>query len=246
MNTNSKVVLGENAAHAAVVESTIVKGVPELLGKDVIKIDQDGIRKSLVKLDASIHANAVQCMLHAHKHGDTSLMRRLLIDIVDAKSGYRRQGLIAWMRRFSPMELSGDVIKLTGTINDEPIPWDVETANMTPFTDIPEFAEVVQWRPIFKNSLVQKVERALKDYRAAVENTKIEDGKVIGPVDPKKPYYDGIHLDRMDEIFDKIESATNEFQTFSDSTAEARAARKQLLQAEAALKATEPELAKQA
>lgn len=233
-------------AHKAVIGSVAVEGIPALLGKDVIKADQDGIRKSLIKLDASIHANAVQCLLHAEKHGDTSLMRRLLIDIVDAKSGYRRQGLIAWMRRFSPMELSGDVIKLTGTLNGEPIPFDVKTANMTPFTDIPEFAEMVQWKPVFKGGFEAKIERAIKDYRAAVENTKIENGKVMGPVDPKKPYYDGIKLDKMDTIFDQLEQVAGQFQTFADDTAEVVAARKQHQETERFLVAKTKEVEDQA
>lgn len=233
------VVSSESPAHLAVIASTAVSGLPHLLDKAIIKEDQNVIRVSLVKLDASIHANAVQCLLHAEKHGDTSLMRRLLVDIIDDKSGYRRQGLIAWMRRFSPMELHGDVIKLTGTINGEPIPFDVKTANDTEFTKIPEFAEMIQWRPVFKGGLVGKIERALKEYKASLANTKIEDGKVMGPIDPKKPYYNGIHLDKLDTIFDKIEAATAEFQTFADDTAEVVAARKVRDEANRYLKAME-------
>lgn len=232
---------------AVIAASAVEAGVmPELLAKDVIKKDQDGIRVSLVKLDVAIHANAVQCLMHAEKHGDTSLMRRLLIDIVDDKSGYRRQGLIAWMRRFSPMELRGDVIKLTGTINGEPIPFDVATANITPFTSIPEFAEKVEWRPQFKDGFVGKIERALRDYRSAVENTKIENGRVVGPIDPKKPYYEGIHLEKMDQIFDEISAASAKFETFSDDTATVHAARKQRAEAEATIAAAEAKVEQQA
>jgi hypothetical protein len=226
-------------AHSAVIHASAVNGIPELLEKSVIKTDQDGIRRTLVKVDASIHANAVQCLLHAEKHGDTSLFRRLLIDIVEPSSGYRRQGLIAWMRRFSPLELHGDVIKLTGTINGVPIPFDIETANRTPFTKIPEFAEMVAWRPMFKGGVVGKIERAMKEYKAAVENTVVENGHVVGPKDPKKPFYNGIHLDRMDTIFDKIEAATKEFETFADDTAEVAEARKARANADAFLKSKE-------
>lgn len=206
--------------------------LPELLEKSVIKANQDVIRTSLIGLDVAIHSNAVQCLLHAEKHGDTSLMRRLLVDIVDDKSGYRRQGLIAWMRRFSPMELKGDVIKLSGTINGVPIPFDCKLANETPFTKIPEFAEVVQWKPIYKGGVVGQIERAMKAYKASVENTKIENGRVVGPIDPKKPYYSGIHLDKMDNTFEKIESAVKEFETFNDDTAETEAMRKQRAEAD--------------
>lgn len=213
-----------------------------LLGKDVIKSNQDMIRVSLTKLDAWIHANAVQCLMHAEKHGDTSLFRRLLVDIVDKDSGYRRQGLIAWMRRFSPMELHGDVIKLTGTINGEPIPFDVEAANLTPFRKVDEFAEKLAWKPVFKGSLVQTIERALKKYKASVENTQILDGKVVGPIDPSKEYYSGINLDKMDTIFDELSATAAKFETFSDDTAEVEAARKAKAEAESYLSSKEKEV----
>jgi hypothetical protein len=217
-----------------------------LLDKEVIKSNQDMIRVSLTKIDPWIHANAIQCYMHAKKHGDTSLMRRLLIDTVEKESGYRRQGLIAHMRRFTPMELVGDNIKLTGTINGEPIPWDIETANMTPFRSTPAFDEALAHRPIFKGGLVGQIERALKKYKAAVENTKIENGKVVGPIDPKKEFYSGIHLDKMDAIFDQISAATAQFETFSDDTAEIAAARKAKAQADTFLKAKEAQVETQA
>jgi len=196
-----------------------------LLSSEVIKKDQDSIRVSLTKLDTAIHANAVQCLLHAEKHGDTSLMRRLLVDIVDAKSGYRRQGLIAWMRAFSPMELHGDNIKLTGTIDGVPIPFNVDKANMTPFTDLASAKELVPMKPVFRDNLTSQLERSLKAYRTSIENTKIDNGKVIGPVDAKKAFYDGIHLDKMDAAFDKIAQIIAEMNSFKDDTKDVRAAR---------------------
>lgn len=215
--------------------------LPELQGKEGIKKDQDGIRLTLVGLDAAIHANAIQCYMHAQKHGDTSLMRRLLIDIVDDKTGYRRQGLIAHMRRFTPMELSGDVIKLTGTINGQPIPWDIETAHTTPFRDIPDFAEQIVLKPVFKAGFEGQIAKAVKAYKASIENTKIENGKVVGPIDPTKPYYSGLYLDKMDEIFDEISKAAAKFETFKDDTAEVAAAKKTRDEANAFLKAKDEE-----
>lgn len=218
--------------------------LPELLAKDVIKADQDvNIRSPLMKLDTAIHANAVQCMLHAKQHGDTSLMRRLLIEVVDDKSGYRRQGLIGWMRRYSPMELAGDVIKLSGTINGQPIPWDILTASRTSFRDIDDLKEMIVLKPTFKGGFVGQIERALKSYKASIDNTLIENGKVIGPIDPKKPFYSGIHLDKMDDIFDAIKAQAAKFETFSDDTAEVAAARKTREEADRFLKEKEPQLA---
>lgn len=215
-----------------VVKSTAVEGMPHLLEKAVIKKDQDGIRVSLVKLDGRIHANAVQCLLHADKHGDTSLMRRLLVDIVDAKSGYRRQGLIAWMRQFSPMELKGDNITLSGTIDGERRPFKIEEANKTPFTSLASAREMLAMRPVFKDNLTSKMERAIKEYRAAVENTIIEPGKPPAPKDVKKPFYDGIHLDKMEQFFDTVEGQLSEVLSWADSTKDIYTARDALKKAE--------------
>jgi hypothetical protein len=232
-------VVTEAAAASAVIASVAVAGLPKLLDKAVIKTDQDGIRGTLVSLDARIHANAVQCLMHAEKHGDTSLMRRLLIDIIDAKSGYRRQGIIAWMRTFSPMELKSDVISLSGTLNGERRPFKVEEANKTPFTELAAARERVEMRPIFRDNLTSKVERAVREYKQAVDNTKIENGKVIGPKDPTKPFYDGIHLDKMDTVFDTIEQSLNELNALPDSTKDVRTAQMAMKKAQIELDASQ-------
>lgn len=231
------VVEGTNGAHAAVVEASATDGAITLLDKEVIKKDQDGIRRSLIKLDASIHANAVQCLLHAQKHNDTSLFRRLLVDIVDAKSGYRRQGLIAWMREFSPMELHGDVIKLTGMIDGERKPFRVTEANKTPFTDLKSAQEFVGERPVFRDNLTSQVDRAVKAYKAAVENTIVEPGKPARAKDPKKPFINALHMDKLEDGFAKIGGIINELNALPDSTKDVYDARVQMQKAEAAQKA---------
>lgn len=197
----------------------------ELLSKEVIKTDQDGIRKTLLGIDAAVHANAAQCLAHAAMHGDTSLMRRLLVEVVDAKTGYRRQGLINWMRKHSPMELKGDIINLSGIFNNvgELVahkrafpeanhdgwevggkrPFLVDEANSAPFTTDSGNAEKVA-RPVFKDTLLNPVTKAIKDFRAAMENTA--NGQ---PVDPNKPFYDGIHADAVTAVFDEMEAKIN-------------------------------------
>lgn len=208
-----------------VVEAEIK--LPSLWDKAEIKKDQDGIRKSLVKLDMAIHTNAVQCLLFAEKHGDTSMMRRLLVDIVDAKSGYRRQGIIAWMKKFSPMELKGDTINLSGVLPDgNKRPWRIEEANKSPFTTSAEFAERVG-RPIYRDTLMSKVNLAIKEFKAAVDNTL--DGK---PIDATKPFYDGLHVDKMTEFFDTIEAKVVDLSQYRDSTKEVRQATQQLAKAQ--------------
>lgn len=226
--TTTTVEVGSSISEKVEVKSVL----PELLEKTVIKKDQDGIRVSLIKLDAKIHANAVQCMMHAEKHGDTSLMRRLLVDIVDAKSGYRRQGLIAWMRQFSPMELKGDNITLSGTINGERRPFKCSEANVTPFTSLASAREQLAVRPIFRDNLTSKVSRAISEYRAAIENTIMEPGQPPKPKDIKKPFYDGIHLDKMEAFFDKLDVDLGEVLSWNDSTKDVRVARDQMVKAQ--------------
>lgn len=173
-----------------------------LIGKDEIKADQDVIRVNLVGLDASIHKNAVQCLMHAEKHGDTSLMRRLLIDIIDAKTGYRRQGLINWMRKFSPMELAGDTINLSGTDGKgAKRQFQIDLANATPFWLDRDNAERVA-KPVFRDTLMSKFDTAIKEFEASAANTL--NGK---PIDPSKPFYDGLHIDKMVEFFTNLKTA---------------------------------------
>lgn len=202
--------------------------MPDLMEKSAIKKEQDGIRRTLVKLDANIHSNAVQCLIHAQEHGDTSLMRRLVVEIIDSKSGYRRQGLIAWMRAFSPMELVGDVIKLTG-VNDkgERRPFDIEKADKTPFASTREFAEVAV-KPFFRESFLTKLEAARREYDRAKSNT-------IGgkPIDKTKAFWSGLHTDDVDAFFSSLDEALVKLETKPDNTRDVHLAKEQLAKANA-------------
>lgn len=202
-------------------------GLPAIWLKADIKKDQDGIKRSLTKLEAAIHANAIQCMMHAEEHGDTSLMRRLLIDIVDPKSGYRTQGLIAWMRHYSPMELKGDVIKLTGTLpNGDKRPWRIAEANANPFAKADEFREMAL-KPIYRETLTNKIMAAVREGRQAMANTV--NGK---PVDAKKGFFDGIHQDKVNAFLEDVEGKLVELDAFRDSTRDVRTAQQKLKEAE--------------
>lgn len=182
------------------IASEIVGSGLVLKSKDEIKSDQDLIRGTLISLDAAVHANAVQCMLHAEKHGDTSLMRRLLIDIVDEKSGYRRQGLIQWMRKYSPMELKGKDINLSGLdAHGVKRPFLVEEANLDHFAKNQQFREKV--KPLYQEVLLSKPSAFIKEIHQAMENTL--NGK---PIDVKKPYFAGLHGDKLVEFADYIKA----------------------------------------
>lgn len=213
-----------------------------LLSKEEIKAGQDKIKTNLTKLDAAIHINAVQCLLHAEKHGDTSLFRRLIVDTLDAKnSGYRVQGLINWMRKHSPMELKGDIINLTGSFDSaaqviaakkmfpevspdkfvlgERRPFLIDEANAHPFWTDQANAERVA-KPVYQDTLLAPINRVLKDLQAAVDNT--HNGQ---PIDPNKPFYDGIHADKVVNFAKSVKEMADALP--KDATRDVRMAQKQ-------------------
>ncbi len=167
--------------------------LPKLLSSDEIKLDQDSIKKSLTALDQQVHLNAVQCLMHCHQHRDTSLMVRLLTEIIDADTtGYRRQGLIAWMKYFSPMRLSGKTINMGGKVLDEATgkmveqPFDLEKAMLTHFWKLTREAPA-QLKPIYQQGVMGSIQKAIKDFEDAVSNTN-EAGE---PINKDRPYYRG-------------------------------------------------------
>ncbi len=209
-----------------------------LLDKEVIKTDQDKIRKSIISLDKSVHDNGVQCLMHAEKHGDTSLMRRLIVEILGvrtATTGYRTQGFINWMRKFSPMELKGDTINLSGIMTEagklamikqfpdidqallvvgEKRPFLVELANKTFFASDRDNDEQVL-KPVYTETLVSPVLAFSKKVTDAMENTV--NGK---PVDASKYFFDGIHGDALMNAATQIAAIVNALP--KDSTLEVR------------------------
>lgn len=99
-------------------------------------VKQIGIRIASIatrgkKLDLDIHFCAVQCMLHAEKHGDFTLSTRL----VDAmpKSG-RRKALVAWFKGFGPFNYSEEK-GFSKNKTADARKFDVKQANENPFYD---------------------------------------------------------------------------------------------------------------
>ena len=197
-----------------------------LMDKDVIKAGQDAIKVSMTSLDLAVHANAVQCLMHAEKHGDTSLMTRLLMDILDDKTGYRRQGLIMWVRAFSPMELNGKKITLTGMSEDGKTkrPFLIEKANATPFYSAPRFNSEIA-KPVFQDTLLAKWDTLVREFEAAWSNTQTVNGKPVA-IDPKKPFYDGVNSAQILEFVSKGKELRGEVK--SDDTREHYLARQRL------------------
>lgn len=225
---------------APVIQDEVKIILPALLEKDQIKANQDVIRTSLLSLDVLIHANVIQCYLHAEKHGDTSLMRRLLVDIIDDKSGYRRQGVIGHMKMFTPMELVGDVIKLTGMLPDGATkrPWRIEEANKSPFTGITALRETVG-KPVYRETLMSKINLAMKEWRNAKANTTQDEAGHNVAIDKTKPFYNGIHMDAMDAFFSEVDQALVPLTSKPDQTLEVQKARDLARKANAEVEALE-------
>jgi hypothetical protein len=212
---------------------------------EAIKEDQNGIKSDLTGLDQRIHLNAVHCLLHCSIHRDTSLMRRLLIDVIDTKTGYRRAGLINWVRKFSPMELKQDTINLSGLQSEAGIlsmakqfpgldmatwgiagkerPFLVEQAFNTPFWTDKDNNEMVV-KPVYREQLMSKIALSMKEFRAAIANTA--NGEAI---DVTKPFYDGLHSDKVIEFYNKLEVLLGELP--ADSTKVVRSAQQQIREA---------------
>lgn len=224
----------------------------EILDKQAIKDDQDGIKTVLGGLDLRVHANAIQCMIHAEIHGDTSLMRRLLVDTITEVTGYRRQGLINWMKKFSPMELKGkDNLDLSGVVTDDFMkslakqfpdlklpdlkegdkrPWLIEQANKTPFWTDKDNAERVA-KPVYRDAILGKFDLGIREFEAAFNNTTTAQGKAA-PIDATKPYYDGVQVDKALEFFQSMKNNVTNFRTaVKDDTREVRNAQATLRKA---------------
>lgn len=202
--------------------------LPKLLSADEIKLDQDSIKKTLTALDQQIHLNAVQCLMHCEKHRDTSLMVRLLVEIIAADTtGYRRQGLIAWMKYFSPMRLSGKTINMSGKGDDgKELPFNLEAALKTPFWQLTRETPNVL-RPMYQQGVIGAINKAIKDFEEAVANTK--DGQ---PIDKDKPFYKGKNVDTIVQF--AIEVKKLQAVVPADSTQDIDKAQKKQAQAAAA------------
>ncbi len=223
------------------VEKPVVVAAPQMTAlpgrweRDAIKSDQDGIRGDLTSLFGRIHMNAYQCLAHCAEHGDTSLLVRLLTDVVGPDSGYRRAGIIAWLRKYSPCELKGKTINLSGLNPDgTKRAFDLVGAWTNHFTTLKEAAE--GYRPVYRDVLVSRLEAAIKAFNDSVKNTLIVDGKPQ-PIDKSKPFYDGVNMDKMIDTFGKIETNVIELSTWQDKTKERREAEKTLREAQAELEA---------
>lgn len=126
------------------------------------------------KGDTLVHDAAIQCLAHAEKCGDTTLMDRLVKGL--GKS-VRVQALRLWVHDFSPIRWNGDdevgqakaTIGKDNTPNPNYRPYNVAAANETPFFAYAPGAERTA-RPLtfdavigLVESLETKIARAIKE-----------------------------------------------------------------------------------
>lgn len=84
-----------------------------------------------VKGDALIHEAAVQCIAHAEKHGDVTLLDRLIKGV--GKS-VRVEGLKVWTAEFTPIRWNGDgKVGMLKKGQNGYKPFDIAKAEATPF-----------------------------------------------------------------------------------------------------------------
>lgn len=186
-----------------------------ILSTQLIKDGQDSMKPLFGSLDQLVHDNAVQCLIHAELYKDTSLLRRLLVDTLPLKGGFRRAGLINWIRYNSPCELTSDKnVNLSGV--DERgnrRAFNIERAQAIPFWADTKNDEMVA-KPVFRANFVSKMQAALREIDNAIANTK--DGK---PIDASKPFYDGVQADKVSGFAEQMKAQLGAFTaSYADDT----------------------------
>lgn len=141
--------------------------------------------------DPLVHEAAVQTAAHAEKHGDWTLIHRLMVGLKN--SGYRFQGVRVWIEAFTPLRFPADknsdggfTVKVLKPGDDGYTPWNIEGMNDTPFTAFEPANERVG-KPIYADDFVKGIFGAKDRFLRLLENTN-SDGT---PRDPAKPYYRG-------------------------------------------------------
>ena len=87
--------------------------------------------KHTLKGDALIHEAAVQCIAHAEKHGDVTLLDRLIKGV---GRSIRVEGLKVWTAEFTPIRWNGDgKVGMLKKGQKGFVPFDIPKAETTPF-----------------------------------------------------------------------------------------------------------------
>lgn len=107
--------------------------LPKLKDVDGINKLIDGAVKASAKAHDMRHEAAVQALMHFEKHGDTSLIVRLL-DLLRSCPGVLVPAYVKWFKDYAPVKLAveGGAVVATKDTSPEAKPFRVESANSAP------------------------------------------------------------------------------------------------------------------
>ena len=124
-----------------------------------------------------LHAVLIACLNHAHDHGDSGPLARLINGLKN--TGNRQQGMLAWVEMFTPLNRAkaenGDVKFSLPKNADKRRPWLIADADATPFWSATKEKEVTAYDAIKAiDAIVAKLGKAedvkaydANDYKAA-------------------------------------------------------------------------------
>jgi len=152
-----------------------------IITKDAVKAAITSIQNRGKRFDKDVHKAAVQCMLHAEKHGDFTLADALYEAMPKSS---RAKSLVKWFEHFAPMlhqkstaeGMKGKLVFKKNKHKGAP-KFDAEAANKTPFYD--KFAEAV---PVLVDdesvekriqSLIKFIEKAVEEHRVAGDENAV-------------------------------------------------------------------------
>lgn len=125
-------------------------------------------------LDFDIHTTAVQCLLHAEKHGDPRKMNNLLQALGKA---HRALTLKLWAETYSPIRWNGDgKVGILPKDSKKYIPFDIDGADETKFWDLQQ--ETVK-KPLTLAALKKIVEGLARKVDKAAEDGTIAEGENV-------------------------------------------------------------------
>ena len=125
-------------------------------------------------LDFDIHTTAVQCLLHAEKHGDPRKMDNLIKALGKA---HRSKTLKLWAETFSPIRWNGDgKVGLLPKNSKKYVPFQIVEADAMKFWDLQE--ETVK-KPLTLAALKKIVEGLTKKVEKAETDGTIAEGENV-------------------------------------------------------------------
>lgn len=151
----------------------------------------DKVTKNLVTLDADVHEAVCQTVAHVEKHGDWTLLKRLMAGL--KASGYRFQGVVAFIGAYSPVRFPADksdpvgfTVKVLKPGDDGYKPFDVPAMWSTDWRAL-NITEERVGKAVYADDITKNIMAAQGRFLKLVENTN-PDGT---PRDDTKPYYRG-------------------------------------------------------